>query len=117
VAAKSHYAPIDRVDQRITQLHRQLKITTAEDPQWQEFTAVMRMNATAANQAYTDRSKQLGTMTAVDDMKSYSDLTMMHAENMQKLTTAFEKLYAALSPEQQKTADTLFRGAAARHKG
>ena len=115
-AASRHVVtPANRVDQRITQLHRELKITAGQQPQWDEFAAVMRANATAANQAYMDRSKKLATMTAVDDMQSYAALSMLHAQDVQKLSIAFQTLYAALTPAQQKTADTVFRGAAAKH--
>ncbi len=115
-AARHVVSPTERVDQRINQLHSELKITAAQQPQWDAFATVMRANATAANQAYMDRTKQLPTMTAVEDMQSYAALTMLHAQDVQKLSTAFGALYAALTPEQQKTADTVFRGAAKRHR-
>jgi hypothetical protein len=48
-------------------------------------------------------------MSAVDNMKSYAAIARSYADDTEKLATAFASLYAKLSPEQQKTADQLFR--------
>jgi periplasmic protein CpxP/Spy len=106
----------DRVEARITELHSELKITPAEETQWDAFADVMRSNATAVNQAYTDRSTKISTMNAADNMSSYAALTMQHAQNLQKLAASFQTLYASLSPDQQKTADQVFRGPAQHHR-
>lgn len=108
--AKSH-APkhADVVEQRITDLHGQLSITDQQSKQWDAFTAVMRENANKTGQAYRERSQKLPTMNADDAMKSYAALTQQHAENMQKLSSAFSDLYAVLSPEQKKVADAMYR--------
>jgi hypothetical protein len=93
-AATRHHPPsADRVEERITQLHTELKITPAQETEWGNFADVMRSNATAVNQAYTDRSTKISTMNAADNMSSY----------------------AALSPDQQKIADQVFRGPGPRH--
>lgn len=101
--------PADFVEQRLGALHTQLQITADEMPQWEAFAQTMRDSATKTQQAYHDRSEQLSTMTADDAMKSYAELAQMHADNTQKLATAFSTLYAALSDDQKKTADVLFR--------
>jgi hypothetical protein len=41
-------------------------------------------------------------------MKSYAELAQMHADQMQKLSSAWSDLYAVLTPDQKQTADTLF---------
>jgi hypothetical protein len=69
----------------------------------------MRDNAKAADQAFHDRAQKLSSMSADDSMKSYAALTQLHADNMQKLSTAFSALYAALSDDQKQTADVLYR--------
>ena len=48
-------------------------------------------------------------MTAVDDLKSYSEIADAHADGLKKFTPAFEPLYAGMSDAQKKSADTLFR--------
>ncbi|HEY9133385.1 MAG TPA: Spy/CpxP family protein refolding chaperone [Dyella sp.] len=99
----------DAVERRIDDLHQQLKITDRQSKQWDAFAQVMRDNAQNTSQAFHDRAQKLATMSAPDAMKSYADLTQMHAENMKKLSSAFGDLYAVLSDEQKQTADTLYR--------
>ncbi|HEY2133325.1 MAG TPA: Spy/CpxP family protein refolding chaperone [Acetobacteraceae bacterium] len=105
----------DRVEERITQLHSELKITPAEETQWNGFADVMRSNANTANQAYTERSTKISSMNAADNMSSYAALTMQHAQDLEKLAASFQTLYSSLSPDQQKTADQVFRGPGQHH--
>ncbi len=98
-----------RVEQHIAELHRRLHITPAEEPQWNAFAQIMRDNAVHMDQAFQARATQGPNMSAVDDLKSYAAVAQAHAEDMQRLVPAFESLYAALSPQQQKTADEVFR--------
>jgi protein CpxP len=101
-----------RLDQHNKQLHDQLGITPAQQPQWDQFIAVTRSNALAMHQAFADRGDKLGTLNAADNMQSYADLAKVHADNMAKAAAAFGTLYAALSPEQKQTADAIFRNRA-----
>jgi periplasmic protein CpxP/Spy len=103
-----------RVEARIKQLYTQLHITKAEDAQWNAFADVMRDNAHAIDEAAEKRSEDIPTMNAVQDLKSYEALAEAHVERLQKLIPAFEALYGAMSPEQQKIADGVFRGRAER---
>ena len=48
-----------RVDEHIRQLHAQLRITPAEQPQWDRFAEVMRENARAMDQEIAQRHQQL----------------------------------------------------------
>lgn len=98
-----------RVEQHIAELHRRLHITAAEEPQWNAFAQIMRDNALHMDQAFQARAAQGPNMSAVDDLKSYAAVAQAHAEDMQRLVPAFESLYSALSPQQQKTADEVFR--------
>jgi hypothetical protein len=47
-------------------------------------------------------------MNAVDNLKSYDQITDAHAEGLKKITPDFEKLYNQMSPAQKKTADSVF---------
>jgi hypothetical protein len=98
----------DRVEARIKSLHAQLKITPDEEQQWSAVAQTMRDNAHAIDQLVQDRSKQLGHMSAVEDMKSYEAITQAHADEMQKLVPAFEALYDKMPDAQKKRADTVF---------
>jgi len=99
----------DRAEMRIKDLHARLKITPAQEDQWKKVVQVMEEDAhrmDTLTQARVDHGK---TMTAVDDLKSYEEITESHATGIKKLVDAFEPLYAGMSPAQKTEADNLFR--------
>jgi protein CpxP len=107
----------DAVEQRINDLHAQLKITDQQSKQWDAFAQTMRDNAKKAADAFRDRAQKLPSMNADEAMKSYAALTQLHAENMQKLSAAMSDLYAVLSSDQKQTADAMYRNSGAQeHK-
>lgn len=97
----------NQMEQRINTLHRQLKITTAEQPQWDDFVGVMRENVQHLDQVFAQRGNP-SDGTALDDMKAYAAITQAHSDNVGKLLPAFAKLYDSMSADQKKTADTVF---------
>ena len=98
----------DRVEVRIKELHRQLKITPAQEPQWNAFAQVMLENAREVDAVLNERSRNLHAMNAVEDLRSYEKLTDAHADGLKKLVPAFEALYETMSEDQKKTADAVF---------
>jgi hypothetical protein len=58
---------------------------------------------------YRQRVAQSDTMSALDDMKQYGQITQANADGTKRLVDAFEPLYTSLSPEQKKLADANFR--------
>jgi periplasmic protein CpxP/Spy len=99
----------DMVEKRISDLRAQLKITDKQSTQWDAFAQTMRDNAQKTSDAFTQRAQKLSTMSADEAMKSYAALAQLHAENMQKLSSAMSDLYGTFSPDQKTTADSLFR--------
>jgi protein CpxP len=108
-ATHAKRGPIDRVEARITQLHDQLKITSAQQPQWDALAQAMRDNAAQMQTLLQARAKNVKTASAVDDLHSYEALADAHAEGLKKFVPAFETLYASMSDDQKKTADAVFR--------
>jgi len=108
-AARPAPSSAAQVEQHISRLHRDLKITPAQAATWDAFTQVMRDNAQHMDGLYQKRNDSLGTMNAMDSMKSYADIAQAHVEDLQKLQPAFVKLYESMSDAQKKTADRLFR--------
>jgi hypothetical protein len=98
-----------RTEERIAQLHSSLKITPQQEDQWSKFADVMRENGRTMADLYRQRIAQRDTMSALDDMKQYEQITQANADGTKRLVEAFEPLYASLSPEQKKLADTSFR--------
>jgi lysophospholipase L1-like esterase len=105
----------ERVEGRIKELHAQLHITPAEEPQWNEFAEVMRENARDMDQAFMQRAQQFPTMNAVQNMQSYEQISEQHAQRVQKLVPAFQKLYDAMPDQQKRLADQVFRANAEKH--
>jgi Spy/CpxP family protein refolding chaperone len=101
-----------KLEQHNKQLHDQLGITAEQQPQWDRFTGVMRSNALDMRRALMDRGAKLDTMNAADNMQSFADMAKIHAANMEKAATAFQALYATLTPEQKSVADRVFRNRA-----
>lgn len=97
------------VDQRIKALQSQLGITPEQTPLWTAFGQAMRDNATSTEELFQQRASTAETMSAIDNMHSYATLARTYADDTAKLSTAFDSLYASLSPTQKQAADTLFR--------
>jgi len=107
------------VEDRIAYLHSQLKITSAQESQWNTFADVMRNNGETMGQLFEQR-KAAGKLSAIDDMKQYAQIAQAHADGMKKLVDAFDPLYSSFSPEQKKLADVTFHqpgGEGGRHPG
>lgn len=106
--AKPHHMTMsERVEEHIKRLHTELKITPAQQQQWDAVAQAMRDDAKSMEEAIEQR-RQAKSMTAVDDLKAYQAIAETHAQGVQKLVAAFEPLYESMSPEQKKNADTVF---------
>lgn len=116
-APAANPAATDAVNKRITQLHAALQITADEEPQWQHFADTMRDNAKKMDQDYKDRAAKFANLSALENMQSYAQIAQEHAEDVQRLVTAFEPLYTAMPDAQKKIADQVFRNTAAKHTG
>lgn len=96
------------VEDRITYLHSQLKITPEQETQWKAFADVMRGNGETMGELFKQR-RAATSVSALDDMKQYATIAQAHADGMKKLVDAFDPLYNSFSPEQKKLADVTFR--------
>ncbi len=99
----------EHVEARIKELQAKLHITPTQEALWQNVTQIMRDNAQTMDgltQARIDKAK---TMTAVDNLQSYSAIVEAHAEGLKKFVPAFEALYASMSDAQKHQADNVFR--------
>jgi hypothetical protein len=97
------------VDQRTRALQSQLGITEAQMPLWTAFAQAMRDNAASTDALFAQRANAVTSMSAVDNMHSYTQIARAYADNTERLATAFDSLYASLTDTQKQAADTLFR--------
>jgi hypothetical protein len=103
------------VDGLIAHLHEELKITPAQEASFQKLADVMRENAETMSTLAKKRVDAAKTVTAVDDLKSYAEISEAHAEGAKKMVSAFQPLYDSMSDDQKKTADEEFREHYATH--
>lgn len=102
-------APDKQVEARIAQMHTRLQISTSQEDQWLPVAQTMRDNQTALEPLIGLRHRNAASATAIDDLRSYADVTEAHAAGIRRFSAAFEPLYAAFSDSQKATADKLFR--------
>jgi hypothetical protein len=98
------------IDKHHAAMKAKLKITAAQESAWSAFESAHKppVGAIEKRQAMMDEMAKLTTPQRLDKMKE------LHAQHMGEMTAAMDKraeatkaLYAALTPEQQKTFDAL----------
>jgi len=101
--------PADRVEARIKELHTKLKITKDQEDLWSKVAEAMRDNEKKMEPLHKARAEKAKSVSAVDDLKSYSEIADAHAEGLKKFIPVFAALYDSMSDDQKKNADTIFR--------
>ena len=105
---------MERVEHRINELHRRLKITPAQEAAWSTFAGVMRENAERMETTFATNASADVTISAPDHMREYAKIAEAHAQDVDKLVPAFDQLYGIFSADQKKNADDIFRNYAER---
>jgi periplasmic protein CpxP/Spy len=100
--------PDAKVEQHIKDLRAKLKITSAEEAQWDVVANAMRESASELDAAISKRQAIMKTATAVEDLNAYETIARSHADGVKRLSEAFAPLYAAMSADQKKVADSVF---------
>ncbi len=100
----------ETVEQRITDLHKALKITADEESKWNAVAQAMRENAVNMDTLIAENRKTPPQdMTAVDDLESYKKRAQAHVDGLKNLIESFKALYAAMPDDQKRIADDVFR--------
>jgi hypothetical protein len=104
-------AMMGHVEGRLAFLKTELKITSAQEPQWAKFADVVRTNAKGV-QAGMQAMMQAGAKaaTAPEVLARHEKMLTAKLESVRALKAAFDPLYASLSDEQKKSADELIMG-------
>lgn len=108
-AANSRQA---KVEQRIRDMYATLRISKAQDAAWNVFAQVMLDNAQAMEATVQQNGGDRSKLSAPQILDNYATISAQHAQNVEKLSAAFNVLYATLSPEQKHAADEMFRNSA-----
>jgi protein CpxP len=109
-SATQHVKERAGIDALIDQLHETLKITAEQEPLWRGVTNLMRENGETIGKLAQERAEHAQTATALDNLKSYAEISQAHAAGTKRMIPVFEALYDSMSSEQKKAADTEFRG-------
>lgn len=117
--------PSERIEARLAYLKTALKITDAQQPQWDVFANTLRKQARDMDQRIQARRSQMaevqaGTQpTAIERLERRQQRLDAAAARLKETLAAAKPLYAALTPEQQKVADELLasRRHGMRHRG
>jgi hypothetical protein len=97
-----------RVEARIADLRKRLQVTADQESLWVDVGAVMRENEHKMHESIVRRSSMAKNMNAIDDLKSYQQITDEHSDGLKRLIPVFEALYAKMTPAQQRNADHVF---------
>jgi hypothetical protein len=111
---RSTRLPSERVEARLAYLKTALKITDAQEAQWNTFADTLRSHAKAsdermkARRAQRAEGKQRAQLNAIERMERRQARMAQASQRLAERLAAVKPLYAALSPEQQQVADELF---------
>lgn len=107
-SAEHGFLPGRHIEGRIAFLKAEIKITAAQEPQWDRVAAVMREDARQMDQALEQMRARSGqAQTAVARLEDRARFATMRAQQTQRFLDVFKPLYASLSSDQQKAADEL----------
>ena len=107
-ATPTAQGPVQLVEGRISALHKDLRITPAQEPQFDAYAQAMRGNAQAMQVLFEEHAKT-AEQDAVGRLRWYARLAAAHAEAVGKLVPVFETLYQSLTDKQKKEADAVFK--------
>jgi hypothetical protein len=126
---KQFRTPSERVEARLAFARTQLKITDAQQPQWDNFANVLRKHARAMDERFQQRRAQWEaaraqnpgqsgdaarlqsaqpprpTITAIERLERNQQRLAERTVRLNEVVAAAKPLYAALSPEQKQVAD------------
>lgn len=109
--------PSERIEARLTHIQTALKITDAQQVQWENFANVLRQQAREMDQRVQQRMaqrEQSGAqrperpqLSAIERLERQQQRLAQRSERLNEVVAAAKPLYAAFSPEQKQVADQM----------
>ncbi len=108
--------PSERIEARLAYIRTALKITDAQQAQWDTFANVMRKHASDMDQRMKQRmaQHQAGAqrperpqLSAVERLERQQQRLAQRSARLNEVITAAKPLYASFSPEQKQIADQM----------
>ena len=100
--------PGARVEQRLTRLKGELKITAEQEPLWQAFAEKSKAEAGKGMQAMRERMQDSKPVSAPDRLAQMQGHMKERVAALESVSESFNRLYAGLTPEQKAAADKHF---------
>jgi DNA anti-recombination protein RmuC len=109
-------SPTERVEARLAYIRTALKITSAQQAQWDTFANVLRKHASDMDQRIQKFRAQHAqgaqrpdprNVSAIERLERMQQRTAARAARMNEVLTAAKPLYASLSTEQKQVADEM----------
>jgi periplasmic protein CpxP/Spy len=95
------------IEERLAQLHKELKLTSAQEADWKTWSDKVNQVRAAKKEALPDL-ETLRKLSAPDRLQKMIEFgKTRHAAAMEDILTATRTFYATLTPEQRKTFDDL----------
>jgi Spy/CpxP family protein refolding chaperone len=108
--------PGARVEQRLSRLKSELKLTAQQEPLWQAFAEKSTAEAGKGMQAMRERSQGDTPVSAPERLAQMQTMMKDRVAAMESVNASFNRLYSALTPEQKAAADKHFsRGGRHQH--
>lgn len=97
------------LEDRIAGLRTKLAITPEQEPAWQKVEQAMRANESSMRSMIQEKRAQAGRINAVESMERACGFAQAHADNLANVIPPFRTLYSAMTEEQRKNADAVFK--------
>lgn len=107
--------PGARAEQRLTRLKGELKLTGQQESLWQAFAEKSKAQAEKGMQAMRERMLSDKPVPAPERMARMQGMMKERLAGMEAVHESFNRLYAALTPEQKAAADKHFSAGQHRH--
>lgn len=105
--------PTERVEARLAYVKTALKITAAQQPQWDAYASFVRKFAQELEQRFESRRAEEARRapherpSAIERLERAQSFHAAAVSRINELLAVEKPLYAALSPQQQKVADVV----------
>jgi hypothetical protein len=103
--------PTERIEARLAYLKTALRITDAQQAQWDTFANTLRKQASNREQRMQARLANAGERrqraTAIERLERRQTMLAASSQGLQEVIAAAKPLYAVLTPDQQQIADQL----------
>ena len=103
--------PTERVEARLAYVRTALKITDAQQPQWNAYASSVRQDAVAREKKFEEfrqnRQQPRPSVSAVERLERQQRMLTEAAAHVNARLAAVKPLYDSLNPEQKKVADVV----------